>query len=281
MSKIVISVVIGAVCGAALGAGYYLATTYGYRLSPSLLIVAAGAIAFGSAASIITFLSLGKTQEKLSPEKLMGKQLGHIAQLIQYFPTENVQALSIRPSTFAKDLDTVVHPEKYTKRPIVVSLHASTRNTEPFNPIKLREIFAGLRNADNFEHIILYDGERDFAGYIPAMYARLQFVGGDAETLIARAVTDIYAGSIARADLRAMRGAEKSDVISHDASFGQVLDRLEGGFTQLVVLRNGHPRQPIGLVRMERVIEAIKTGGVLSKTMVWPNSNLPAGDLRA
>lgn len=235
---------------------------WGIHVALPQLLIGAAALSAGVTVGAIVFSAMRSAPIKIMPSELLGKPLRSIEGLIQPFPTQKVQALSIRPETFARQLDTVVHPEKYSDKTIVVSLRGPHKDGEPFNPVKLREIFDGLRNQKNFDHILLFDEHKEFIGYIPALHARSAFIdAGAAEAYIARAVTDIYSGSFNAQDLRRIGGATKYDVISDTAELREAATKMEGGIRQLVVLENNYHRKPIGLLLGESLVTLMKKGG--------------------
>jgi hypothetical protein len=229
------------------------------------LLIGAAALSSGVTIGAIVFLGLNRNPVKIGASELTHKRLCDIEGLIRPFPTEKVQALSIRPETFARNIDTIVHPEKYRDRTITLSLRGPSKEGEPFNPVKLREIFDGLRNEPNFDHIVLYDDHKEFIGYIPALYARSAFIDpGAAETYIARAITDIYSGSLRAEDLRRIGGATRMDVIAHNAYVSEAATRMgEGGIRQLVVLQDNYHRKPIGLIYANSLVTLLNKGGTL------------------
>jgi hypothetical protein len=244
--------------------GIFLLPYAGVRIPLEQLMLGAAGVSTGVALGAVVYLLLNKTPGKISPSELMSKRLCDIEGLIRPFPTEKVQALSVRPETFARDIDTVRHPEKYRDKTITLSLRGPSKGGEPFNPVKLREIFDGLRREQNFDHVILYDDHKEFIGYIPALYARSAFIDpGAAEAYISRAITDIYAGSFNAQDLRRIGGATRSDVISDSAPLSEAAVRMGGGIRQLVVLQNNYHRKPIGLLYADSLVTLMSKGGSL------------------
>lgn len=257
---------LAAVAAAVVVAAGIFALPYAHVQIPlPQLLIGAAALSTGITVGAIVYLGFHRQPVKIGPSELKAKRLCDIEGLIRPFPTEKVQALSIRPETFARNLDTVAHPEKYRDKTITLSLRGPSKEGEPFNPVKLREIFDGLRNEQNFDHVVLYDDHKEFIGYIPAQYARSAFIDpGAAETYIARAITDIYSGSLRAEDLRRIGGATRLDVIAHNAAVGEAATRMgEGGIRQLVVLQDNYHRKPIGLIYANSLVELINKGGTL------------------
>jgi hypothetical protein len=251
------------------------------------MTVAGAAVVFGCTIALIVSLALNKPVDKFAANALLKKQLGDIGNLIDVFPTASTgKDLFIRPETHAGELDPVKNPDRYASKSIVLRLKGGPKGTDPFNPVKLREIFSGLAFRPNFEHILLYNNDRDFVAYIPAWYARYAFVTGDAESRIARAITDTYSGSFHQANLHEIRGATDVDVISEKAKLSDAMERFAGGITLLVVMKHNNSREAIGFLRSERVIEAIKNSGALEPLnrsfSAPPMADAPkSGDLRA
>jgi hypothetical protein len=266
MNRAALSIGIGLLAGTALAAAYLYGPQLGFAVTPQMLSISGSAVAVGCTIALVLFMAMSKPTEKPTASKLFSKRLGEIENLVDYFPTkESGKELFIRPETSAADLDPVKNPDRYRNKSIILRLRGGGRGNDPFNPVKLREIFSGLAFRPNFEHVVLYDENREFVGYIPAWYARSAFVSSDAEARIARAITDIYSGSMAQANLRDIRGATRVDVISDQAKLSEAMDRFAGGFTLLVVLKDHKHREPIGFLRSERVFEAIKNNGALER----------------
>lgn len=266
MNRAALSIGIGLLAGTALAAAFLYGPRLGFAVTPQVLSISGSAIAVGCTIALVLFMAMNRPSEKPTASKLFSRKLSEIENLIDYFPTkENGKELFIRPETSAADLDPVKNPDRYRSKSIILRLRGAAKGSDPFNPVKLREIFGGLAFRPNFEHVVLYDENREFVGYIPAWYARSAFVSADAEARIARAITDIYSGSMSQANLRDVRGATTVDVISDHAKLSEAMDRFAGGFTLLVVLKDHKHREPIGFLRSERVFEAIKNNGLLER----------------
>jgi len=115
-------------CGTAIvvALGIFLLPYAGVRIPLEQLMLGAAGVSTGVALGAVVYLLLNKTPGKISASELMSKRLCDIEGLIRPFPTEKVQALSVRPETFARDIDTVRHPEKYRDKTITLSERYST-----------------------------------------------------------------------------------------------------------------------------------------------------------
>lgn len=265
MQKAAISIAMGLVAGALLAVAYVFAPQLGLAVSPQALMASAAAVALACTVSALTYSAIAKKPEKFSLGEIKNSKLTDIPELIVRFPDKDAgKELFIRPETYAKELDPVNNPGKYENKTLVLKLRGTRGDRDPFNPVKLREIFAKLAPRDNFQHVLLFDEDKDFTGYIPAWYARSAFVASDAEARIARAVTDIYNGSINQLDLRAIRGAKDTDTIAEGSKLRDVMPKLEGGVSIVMVMGGRKNREPIGYISSESVLKALNKAGAFN-----------------
>lgn len=255
MNKVAISAAIGiAVAGAAMAAPYA-----GVHIPLATMMVAAAALSMGAASAVLTSAVLNKPPKKKSGG-IMGESLAASGLILKFPKPAESLALSIRPETRPDFLDVVKYPDKYAKKDIVVWLRGSGES--PFNPVLLKQLFTALRPQESFRHLILTGKNDEFVGYIPPGYARLHFsdADADAESLIARYVVNVFADHSNSANLRAIGGASKIDVISDTADVSVAMKRMAGGFQRLVVLHDGYHRKPIGLLDFPALISGTLMG---------------------
>jgi hypothetical protein len=245
MSRIAVSAAIGIVAGAAL-AGAYLAAPYaGMTLSPSLVMVIAAAVAFGSSVAVIT-LNLWKPDEKPGANALLSMQLKRASGMVEKFPgRDGALDLSIRADQKVDQLEVVKNPDAYKAKDITVRLKGGSNR---FNPVDLKQLFVSLKQQPGFIHLLLLDKNDEFVGYLPGFAAKREFTGATAESAIARYIVDVFADDTNSANLPLIDGAGKFDTISDEAKVSDVLAKMAGGFRRLVVLKNGYHRRPAGLV---------------------------------
>ncbi len=262
------SAVIAGLIGAVI-AGVVLALPYyGVHLPLPLLLGGAAALATGAVFAILTATVFGKVPPKPQGKSLLGEQLSSVKELIDFFPAgDGVQALSIRPETTVQSVDTAQNPTKYAGKKIVMHIRPGGPN-EMFNPIKLGAIFAGLGRSPDFEHVLLFDSEREFLAYFPGPVARMLFAGDGAVGNITEWLLSFFDPTRREgAYLQIIGGAVRTDTVFIHEKISTVVDRLKGGFRQLVVLDGRSLRKPVGIIHAEKMIELLTRAGVPADTM--------------
>jgi hypothetical protein len=234
MNRVAVSALIGVVvAGGAMALPYF-----GIHIPQPILMAAPTALMMGAAAAVLA--------RKTGKGILGSTQLKKTANVISKFPdSKGYLSLSIRPETKADSLEVVKNPANYISKDIIVSLKASS---DRFNPVELKRLFAALRDQPGFVHLLLLDKHEEFVGYIPGFYAKREFSGAQAETLMAKYVIDIIAEPDKSVYLRDIEGAANVDVISDEAKISDAIEKMAGSFRRLVVLRAGKHRKPVGLV---------------------------------
>jgi hypothetical protein len=245
-------------------AGVVLALpSYGVHLPLPIVMAGAAALATGAVFAILTATVFGKTPAKPQGKNLLGEPLSSVKELIEFFPAgDGVQALSIRPETSIQSVDTALHPEKYAGKKIVMHIRGGGAN-EIFNPIKLKAIFAGLSGSPDFLHVLLFDEDREFLAYIPGPVARMLFAAEGAESNIAQWLVSNF-DPVKRKEvyLQIIGGAIRTDTVFNHEKVSAVVDRLKGGFRQLIVLDGRSLKKPVGIIHAERMIEILTRAGV-------------------
>jgi hypothetical protein len=252
MGKVLVSAAVGvAAAGVVLGALYF-----GVHISSATLMMIAAALSVGAAASVLTRLAVDVPAPKDPRQRVLAKHLRDVKGLIDVFPKGGGTVhLSIRSETQAGDLDIVKHPENYLEKDVVVTIKEGNKT---FNPITLKKIFLALKQQPNFIHLLLVDKHDEYVGYIPSLRVKNEFTGDDAEVLISRYIVDVLADHANSSNLRAITGLGNKDTISDEDTLSKALDRQQGGYQRLVVLRGGYHRKPIGLLHSERLVSATK-----------------------
>lgn len=273
MKKIAASALLGVLAGLLPVAGYFALLRAGIQVSPTLIMVVAGAAAFGSAVAVFAQTS-ALSRLRAGQPVIMARRIDdpdlHLIRLFAPAHTGSVP-LVIRPETRAEDLDTIRNPGKYKDKEILVRLRAS--GAEPFNSVKLKEIFIALAKEPNFRHVLLTDKRDEYVGYIPGWFARTEFASEDADTKIAHYVVAVLQDKAQSANLRQIGGAGNLDTISDGAKVAHAMERMAGGYKTLVVLDRGYHRKPIGVISFDDLI-ARTLGNVVTE-------NLPGTSMRA
>lgn len=252
MRKLLVSAAAGGAAAMAVMAALY----FGVQISPALLMMIAAALMVGAAAAVLTRLMLETPAPASNRERVLGKRLKDIKGLIDLFPKgSGAVQLSIRSDTQPADLDIVKNPASYLDKDIVVTIKEGSKT---FNPVTLKQIFLALKQQPNFVHLLLLDKHDEFVGYIPSLRVKNEFIGADAEVLISRYIVDVLADHANSSNLRAITGLGNTDTISDEDTVSKALDRMQGGFLRLVVLRGGYHRKPIGLLHSERLVSQAK-----------------------
>jgi hypothetical protein len=248
---------VSAAAGIAAAAAVMVAFFYGVRVPPEYLMMSAAALSVGAAVSVLTRSLVDHPAPGNEREKFLARRIRDVRGLIDAFPRSGgAVQLSIRSDTIADELDIVKHPEKYTDKDVVVTIKEGPKT---LNPVTLKKIFLALKQQPNFVHLMLVDKHDEFVGYIPSLRVKTDFTGGDAEVLIARHIVDVFADHSNSANLRAINGLSSTDTISDEDHLDRALDRMQGGYLRLVVLKGGYHRKPVGLLHSERLVSATKS----------------------
>jgi len=252
MGKVLVSAAAGALAALAVMAAFY----FGVRVSPEILMIAAAALTIGAAVAVLTHIAVEKPSDRTHRERFLAKRIRDVKGLIDVFPKSGgAVQLSIRPDTVVDDLEIVKNPANYRDKDIVVTIKEGNKT---FNPVTLKRIFVALKEQPNFVHLMLVDKHDEFVGYIPSLRVKNEFTGDDAEVLIARHIVDVFVDHANSANLRGLNGLANTDTISDEDHLSRALDRMQGGFLRLVVLKGGYHRKPVGLLHSERLVSATK-----------------------
>jgi hypothetical protein len=260
MRKVAVSVAIGLFAGLALVGAYIGAPYAGIHPDPALAIVVAAALAFGSSTALFAQTALGKPVPKPKGSELLGKKIRDLdAGFVTAFPSDGTGTLRlvIKPDTRIDLLDVVKNGTSYENNKILVTFRKSSDKNAVFNPIPLKQLFLALKDKANFLHVLLVDDHDEYVGYIPAFYARSNFTGDNAETMIRRYIIDVLAGSLPSDTLRSIGGLGSNDWISNEEKVASAMKRMADGLLRgLVVLRGGRHRQPIAVIYADDLIRA-------------------------
>jgi hypothetical protein len=252
MRKVAVSAAAGFAASMTILAGLYS----GIHVPPAVLMMIAAALSVGAATAILTRAVLEGAGAKDYRDRLLAKHLRDVKGLIDPFPKgSGAVQLVIRSDTQADDLDIVKNPSAYLEKDVFVTIKDGSKT---FNPVTLKKIFLALKQQPNFVHLVLVDRHDEFVGYIPSLRVKNEFTGDDAEVLIARHIVDVFADHANSSNLRQISGLGNTDIISDEDSLSRALDRIQGGFLRLVVLRGGYHRKPIGLLHSERLVRETK-----------------------
>jgi len=247
---------VSAAAGIAAAIAVMAAFYFGVRVPPEFLMMAAAALSVGAAVAVLTRSAVDHPAQKNEREKFLARRIRDVKGLIDTFPKSGgVVHLLVRSDTIADDLDIVKHPEKYTDKDVVVTIKEGPKT---FNPVTLKKMFLALKKQPNFVHLILVDKHEEFVGYIPSIRVKNDFTGSDAEVLIARHIVDVFTDHANSANLRTINGLASTDTISDEDHLSRALDRMQGGYLRLVVLKGGYHRKPVGLLHSERLVSATK-----------------------
>jgi hypothetical protein len=270
MNRIAVSAAVGILAGCALAGAFFWAPYAGMHLTPSMLIVAAASVAFGSSVCITALNLFGKPSDKPTGSKLLSMQLKQADNLLHKFPgRDGALDLIIRPDQKIDQLEVYKNPDNYKDKDITVRLKGSSTK---FNPVDLKQLFVSLNQQPGFIHLLLIDKNEEFIGYLPGFAAKRDFTGNNAETHIAKYVVDVFADDSNSANLSLIDGAGKGDIVSDETKVGQLIDKMAGGFPRLVVLKNGYHRRPLGVVNFNDLMVGTLRGAM-------PASLAPGGAL--
>src|ERR1700749_2808552 len=189
MRKVAIAAGIGLLSALVLGGMYLVALYGGLKPTPSQVMIGAALLAFASTSAVFALLILTRTAPTTPYQRSRLNQLPALQKISEFMDGEKVQILARPEQSLAEIM--VRHsamfkkPDAYKDRKVVVRLHASDR--KGFNPVILRGLFGALAPF-KLEHVILFDADGQFAGYIPGDRALKDFNGDNAETKIAKAM---------------------------------------------------------------------------------------------
>jgi len=254
-----------------IGAGLLLAGAYvgapyaGFQITPASLTLVAAVAAFCASVTLLALTALPKPKKKKVAEVFL-RDLPKDA--YEHFPTEGPRPL-VRPDTAAKDIGSVREHDspKYADKDIFVTIK---KGKTVFNPSVLKQIFVGLKSYGKFIHILLVNEHDEFIGYLPAAYARLYMVGDNAETLIARYITDVLENPDSL-NLREINstvfdgfmvkkciGLTRHECISDDSPVSEAMKKLtENHVRGLVVYHGNRIRKPIGVLWDEDLVRLV------------------------
>lgn len=215
-----------------------------------MLTLTAAVAAFCASISLLTLTALTKTEKKkpVPLRKLSELDDGDYP----HFPKRGLRIV-LKPDTVIEELDLVRRPETYREQDVMLVIKLAKGKTE-FNPVIIKRLMLLLKDFQNFLHILLIDEHDEYVGYIPAFWARQQFVGSNGETQIVKYVIDVlkqpYGPSLA---LREIGGLSIEDTIFDYETVTTALARVSGGFQGLVVCHRSL-RRPVGVLYKDSLV---------------------------
>ena len=260
MRKIAISAIVG-IAAAAIVAGAYVGARYaGLAVSPELLMGVAATLAFGASMAGFTLMAMSKPAEKKKPTRSTPLSDLPAKEFVQALAEDKAVQIVMRPDSLAETLDIVKHPASYTDRPVLVTIKKN-KDTRVFNPIVLKQLFTALKPLSGFLHILLTNEHDEFVGYIPAVRARTEFTGANAESQIRKYIVDVLAEPSASVILREIGGLAMEDWISDDQTVADAAKRAWGGLVRgLVICKDRRKRKPYGVVFAEDLFKLAAYG---------------------
>jgi hypothetical protein len=266
-NKGVIAAFAGVGAGSVMTAAYFGAPYAGYHISAMTMTLAAAVAAFGASISLLTLSALTRVEKKKPASTTRLRDLDFKA--FEHFPTGGVRIV-VKPDTAVTDFGVVRHPKDYEGRDVFVTIKKASGKSV-FNPIVLKQLFEALKNFENFIHILLINEYEEYIGYVPAAYARAYMIGDNAETQIARYITDVLADpgysivlrEIGGFSMKKCIGLSVRDCIPDDALVSEALKKMTDLHLRgLVVFKDQRNRKPVGVIYDEDLVRLMLKGEI-------------------
>jgi hypothetical protein len=250
-----------------MSAAFFGAPYAGHPISAMTMTLAAAVSAFGASVALLTLTAMTRAEKKKPAATTKLRDLP--ANAFEHFPVGGVRIV-VKPDTAVSDFGVVRHPGDYEGRDVFVTIKKSS-NRSVFNPIVLKQLFLALKDFPNFVHILLVNEHDEYIGYVPAAYARAFMVGDDAETQIARYITDVLADPGYSSVLREIGGFSMKkhiglavkDCIADDALVSEALRKMtENHLRGLVVFKDLRNRKPVGVLYDEDLVRLMLKGEI-------------------
>jgi hypothetical protein len=242
---------------------YFAVPRLGGHVDSNLLVLVAGALAFGASTAALLLIALHRPGAARPYQRTRLNEMP-VTQKISLFADADKLSITARPEQSAGEIlvrfgDTFKSPPEQVEKKFVVTLKGSKKAA--FNPVVLRQLFATLAPF-KLEHVILQDGET-FVGYIPGKRAAADFTGTNAETKITDCIIKVLANPSDTKALKAMNGATMNDIVADTDNIRQAVIKFNADDTvqELVVHRH---LKPFGVITKSDLLTLASTEAILA-----------------
>jgi hypothetical protein len=245
-------------------AAYFAAPRFGIHIDSSLVILVAGALAFGASTAALLLAATSRPGAARPYQRTRLNEMP-VTQKISLFRDADKLEIIARPEQSAGEIlvrfgDTFKNPPEQVEKKFVVTLRGTKKAA--FNPVVLRQLFATLAPF-KLEHVILMQEGETFVGYIPGKRAAADFTGTNAESKITDCIVKVLANPSETKALKAMNGATMNDIVADTDNIRQAVIKFNADDTvqELVVHRH---LKPIGVITKSDLLTLASTEAILA-----------------
>ncbi len=263
MNRIAI-VAIGALLAVAAPLAVYFAVPrLGGHVDSNLIILVAGALAFGASTAALLLTALTRPVAARPYQRTKLNEMP-VTQKVSLFSDAEKVSITARPEQSAGEVlvrfgDTFKASPEQMEKKIVLTLKGSKKAA--FNPVVLRQLFATLAPY-KLEHVVLMEGE-SFVGYIPGKKAATDFTGAHAESKIAECIVKVLADPAQTKALRAMNGATVADTVDESDDIRKAVIKFNADESLQELIVHKHLR-PVGVITRSDLLTLASTEAILA-----------------
>lgn len=242
---------------------YFAVPRLGGHVDSNLIILVAGALAFGASTAALLLTAMTRPAGARPYQRTRLNEMP-VTQKISLFHDGDKLALTARPEQSAGEIlvrfgDTFKATPEQMEKKIVLTLKGSKKTA--FNPVVLRQLFATLAPF-KLEHVVLMDGET-FVGYLPGKKAAADFSGANAESKISDSIVKVLANPAETKALRAMNGATVADTIDEADNIRQAVIKFNADESLQELIVHKHLR-PVGVITRSDLLTLASTEAILA-----------------
>ncbi len=243
---------------------YFAAPRLGGHVDSNLVVLLAGALAFGASTAALLVVALNRPATARPYQRTKLNEMP-VTQKISLFADADKISITARPEQSVGEIlvrygDTFKTPPDKIEKKIVLTLKGSKK--AEFNPVVLRQLFATLAPF-KLEHVVLMQDGETFVGYIPGKRAAADFSGANAETKIADSVIKVLANPAETKALKAMTGATMDDVVADTDNIRQAVIKFNADETVQELIVHKHLK-PVGVITKSDLLTLASTEAILA-----------------
>jgi hypothetical protein len=188
-----LAALIGLCAGAAAFGGYLFAPAAGIHISPDMVVVAGGALAFAAAVAVFSLVVIDRPAAGGAKSPIWLNE-EPATEYIAPFRGAHTASMEVTPEMplahiMARYQDILTPREDAPKKTITLTLRASPKD-KGFSTVLLQQLFLALKPV-TLQHVLLVNRKGQFIGYIPGKRAIAEFAGDRTDEKIGKYIVKL------------------------------------------------------------------------------------------